>query len=127
MDKIILFFGKIVDKVGNLINLNSTAGSIAVGIGIIAIAIVLCSLVWKIAKKTVGKFVAVILIIAIILGSGLLTLGQVKNYLEASGAIVTEGWANASENGGSAFIYWLQSLMDDEDSDVGGFEFNGTW
>lgn len=129
MDNIILTFAEFIDKVGQALNLNSTAGAIAMGIGIIAVTIAIICFIWKVAKKTIGKTLAVILIIALLIGCGILTLGQVRNFLEASGAIVSDGWATATEEEGSSFIYWIQDLINDEDSDVGGFDFSqdGTW
>ena len=129
MDNIILTFAEFIDKVGQALNLNSTAGAIAMAIGIIAVSIALICFIWKVAKKTIGKTLAVILIIAILVGCGILTLGQVRNFLEASGAIVVDGWATATEEEGSSFIYWIQDLINDGDSDVGGFDFSqdGTW
>ena len=72
-------------------------------------------MIWKFAKKVVGTGVAVILSVALLIGGGVLTLGQVRNFMEASGIVVKEGWATATEDGGSAFIYWIQDLIDDEE------------
>lgn len=123
MNNIVMKFGEIVDKAGSLLNLNSTAGSIAIGVGIVIVFAILISAVWKLAKKVIGTGVAVALTVVLLVSGGVLTLGQVRNFMESSGMIVKEGWAGATEDGGSAFIYWLQDLIDDEDSDVGGFDF----
>jgi hypothetical protein len=129
MDNIILTFAEFIDKVGQALNLNSTAGAIALGIGIILIGIGLICFIWRVGKKVIGKTLSVILIIAILIGCGILTLGQVRNFLEASGSIVSEGWSTATEEEGSSFIYWIKDLINDEDSEVGGFDFSqdGTW
>lgn len=129
MDNIILTFAKFVDKVGQMLNLNSTAGAIALAIGFIVISILLICFVWKVAKKVIGKTLSIVLIIAILAACGILTLGQIRNFLEASGAIVADGWATATEEEGSTFIHWIESLITDGDSDVGGFDFSqdGTW
>ena len=128
MKDLILKFAGLVDKIGSLLNLNSTAGSIALAMGFIILAIVLCSLVFKFVKKVAGKGLAIVLVIAILISCGLLTLGQVRNFIEASGIIAKEGWATATEDGGSWFIHWMESLMGNDSTDVGGFNFNGgTW
>lgn len=123
MNDILLKFAEIVDKAGSLLNLNSTSGSIAIGVGMVIVIAILISAIWKFAKKVVGTGIAVVLTVALLIGGGVLTLGQVRNFMEASGIVVKEGWATATEDGGSAFIYWIQDLMDDGDSDVGGFDF----
>jgi hypothetical protein len=91
-------------------------------VGVIIMAI-LISAVWKFVKKVAGTGVAIALSVVLLVSGGVLTLGQVRNFMEASGIVVKEGWATATEDGGSAFIYWIQDLIDDEDSDVGGFDF----
>lgn len=129
MNDIIMKFAGLVDKVGEAINLHSTSGSIVIGLLIIFITAILIGFIWKMTKKAFNKGVAILLIIVILVCSGILTLGQFRNFLEASGNIVSEGWASSSEEGGSAFIYWMQDMINDEDSDVGGFDFSqdGTW
>ena len=59
MKDLILKFAGLVDKIGSLLNLNSTAGSIALAMGFIILAIVLCSLVFKFVKKVVEDRIAV--------------------------------------------------------------------
>ena len=123
MNDILLKFAGLVDKAGSLLNLNSTSGSIAIGVGMVIIVAILISVIWKTAKKVVGTGVAIVLSVALLVGGGVLTLGQVRNFIEASGIVVQDGWASATEEGGSSFIYWIQDLIDNEDSDVGGFDF----
>ena len=124
MEKIFFWLASVVDKAGQLLNFNSTAGSIALGLGIVIVAVIMISFIWKTVKKTVGTAIALILVIAILSGCGILTLGQVRNVLETSGVILDEGWSSATEEQGSAFIYWIQKLMDNDSSDVGGFDFS---
>ena len=123
MNNILMKFAELVDKAGSLLNLNSTSGSIAIGVGMVIIVAILISAVWKFVKKVAGTGVAIALSVVLLVSGGVLTLGQVRNFMEASGIVVKEGWATATEDGGSAFIYWIQDLIDDEDSDVGGFDF----
>jgi hypothetical protein len=123
MDGLLLKLAEIVDKAGSMLNLNSTSGSIALGVGMVIVLAVLISAIWKFAKKVVGTGVAIVLSVVLLVSGGFLTLGQVRNFLEASGTIVKDGWASTTEEGGSAFIDWMQDLINDEDSDVGGFDF----
>lgn len=116
-------FAELVDKAGSILNLNSTSGSIALGVGMVIGLAILISAIWKFAKKVVGTGVAIALSVALLCAGGVLTLGQVRNFMEASGTVIEEGWASSTEEGGSAFIKWMQDLIDDEDSDVGGFDF----
>ena len=123
MDSLLMKFAELVDKAGAMLNLNSTAGSIGVGIVMVIVVAILISAVWKFAKKVVGTGIAIVLSVVLLVSGGFLTLGQVRNFIESSGIVIEEGWAGATEDGGSAFIKWIQDLIDDKDSDVGGFDF----
>ena len=47
MDSLLLKFAEIVDKAGSILNLNSTSGSIALGVGMVIVLAVLISAIWK--------------------------------------------------------------------------------
>lgn len=109
MDSLTLTFGKLMESAGNLIKIDSLAGSFFVIVIALVIAFSIVIPVWSKAKTGLKKIFALIVTILVFGLAGYLTAGQIANIME-----LTEG---------KGFIEILQDTMNDEDSDVGGFDF----
>ena len=96
-------------------------GSVATMILLIIIGFVLILGVVKFVKKKVGNFIAILLIIAILIGTGFLSLSQLKNFAESAGMIYTEGFPEATEEDGKWIIEFFENLA------PGKEEGAGTW
>lgn len=109
MDNLMLKLGELMEGAGKLIKIDSLAGSFCVIVIALVIAFSIIIPVWSKAKTGLKKLFALIVTIVVFGLAGYLSAGQIANIME-----LTEG---------KGFIEILQDTMNDEDSDVGGFDF----
>lgn len=110
MEKVTMFFGKLIETAGNIIKPESLAGSFFIIVIALVIAFSIIIPIWSKAKTGGKKLFATIISVIVFGIAGYLSAGQIGNIME-----LTEG---------KGFIEILQDTMNDEDSDVGGFDFS---
>ena len=120
MREILETFGSWVSAISSKLHFGQTA-SIAATILCIIVAFLLVGVVWKFLKKRVGTFLMLLLVVAILLGAGVLSLSQFKNFAEAAGIIYKDGLPEGAESDGS----WILEMIDK--NAPGKDEGAGTW
>lgn len=99
----------IISQIDKLLRPESLAGSFVIIMLALIISFSIIIPVWSKAKTGLKKIVAVLVSVLVFGLAGYLTVNQIENIAE-----LTKG---------KGFIEILQDTMNDEDSDVGGFDF----
>lgn len=122
MAELLKWFSDIANKITGWLNLGET-GTVAVGIGILVLGIVIASAIFRIVKKAVGKTIATIVLIAILIGSGFISTTQIASFAEKIGVITQSSVGEGLEINGQAFLDWIENKTpdSDEDKDIGNW------
>lgn len=122
MAEILKWFSDISNKVSGWLNLGEM-GTVAVGIGILILGIVIASAVFKMLKKAVGKTIATVVLIAILIGSGFISITQIASFAEKIGVITQSSVGEGLEINGQAFVDWIENKTpnSDKDKDIGNW------
>lgn len=122
MAELLKWFSDIADKITGWLNLGEN-GTVAVGIGILILGIVIASAVFRIVKKAVGKTIATIVLIAILITSGFISTTQIASFAEKIGVITQSSVGEGLEVNGQAFVDWIEGKKPDSSDD----EEIGSW
>ncbi len=120
MEGIATFIGGIVSQVADKFDLGMH-GSLAATILIFLLGITIAGAVVRFCKKKIGTLLTIVLVVAIILGAGILSLSQFKNFAQSAGMIYQDGLPDAAEKDGT----WILEMF--KNTAPGKEEGAGTW
>ena len=103
----------LISKISETLNFGQD-GSIAAIIAIGILALLLVIVVLKFLKKIVGTGVTVVLIIAILLTSGTLSISQLKNYVDSAGNAIEQGYSESTEGIGSWILHFFEDTAPED-------------
>jgi len=120
MGNFLKWFSDIADAITGKLNLSGEA-QIAVAIGLVLIGIVAAIFVYKLIKRKIGKVVAIVVLIAILVTTGFFSLANFANFAEKIGMIEKSSIGEGMEVNGDAFIEWIQGTAPGEESGAGSW------
>lgn len=120
MADILKWFSDVANAITGWLNL-SEEGMIAVTIGLVIVGIVIALGLYRFIKKKIGKTIALIVLIGVLLGTGFLSFSTFAGFAEKIGMITQSSIGEGMEFDGDAFLRWIEGKSPGED------EGAGTW
>lgn len=122
MAELLKWFSDIANNITGKLNLSEDA-TIAVAIGLIVLGIVIAFAAFRTIKRAVGKTIACIVMIAILISTGFISTAQIASFAEKIGVITESSVGEGLEVNGQAFVDWIESKMpsSEEDKEIGSW------
>ena len=110
MAELLKWFSDIANGITGKLNLGEDA-NIAIAIGLIILGIVIAFAAFRAVKKAIGKTVATIVLVAILISTGFISTTQIAAFAEKIGVITQSSVGEGLEVNGQAFVDWLEEKM----------------
>jgi hypothetical protein len=118
MEQILETIGGWISMLSEKIDFGQDA-SVATTLLFIFAGIGLATVVFKLIRKILGKAIAIVLVIAILISSGFLSMSQVKNFAQSAGLIYQQGLPEAVEKDGTWLIEFFENLIPGKEDGAG--------
>lgn len=118
MAELLKWFSDIANGITGKLNLGEDA-NIAIAIGLIILGIVIAFVAFRAVKKAIGKTVATIVLVAILVSTGFISTTQIAAFAEKIGVITQSSVGEGLEVNGQAFVDWLEEKMPGKEDGAG--------
>lgn len=118
MVELLKWFSDIANGITGKLNLGEDA-NIAIAIGLIILGIVIAFVAFRAVKKAIGKTVATIVLVAILVSTGFISTTQIAAFAEKIGVITQSSVGEGLEVNGQAFVDWLEEKMPGKEDGAG--------
>ena len=118
MAELLKWFSDIANSITGKLNLGEDA-NIAIAIGLIVLGIVIAFAAFRAVKKAIGKTIASIVLVAILVSTGFVSTTQIAAFAEKIGVITESSVGEGLEVNGDAFIDWIESKMPGKEDGAG--------